>query len=47
MSGLEFQVTVLLPDDFLGNQVEYHFHQLIFRYLYFVLYFLQRNACNC
>lgn len=43
MSGLEFQVTVLLPDDFLGNQVGYHFHQVIFRHLHFVLYLLQRK----
>lgn len=37
MSELEFQVAVLLPDDFLGNQVGYHFHQVIFRHLHFVL----------
>lgn len=43
MNELEFQVTVLLPDDFLGNQVGYHFHQVIFRHLHFVLYLLQRK----
>ena len=43
MSVLEFQVTVLLSDDFFGNQVGYYFYQVIFRHLHFVLYLLQRK----